>query len=281
MKEQNFVTFRDRFFTDFYLSFCSWTSGNKSQAYGPSASCFTLYLILSGNGTITSSSSNQIAAGQWMLIPPSVSADCRPAAGQPWELIRIGFSGIRAGKILTLMGLDTFLTPFHCKNTDHVRLLAEQLLTDDPSLKQILLRQSIACQILALLTENRALWPEGRHPALSSYVSLATEYVSRHYKAPLSVSQIADHLGITRNYLFTLFKGELHCSPRQYILTFRLRRACELLKHTEYSVEDIALSCGYQDPAAFSKAFRRHYGQTPGKYRKDPLTAFPLSSPPS
>ncbi len=277
MNQQNQVTYRDRFFTDFYLTFCSQLSGNKSQVWGPSPS-YTLYLVLSGNGALISADTSWIKAGQWMLIPPLISMEYRPDAGVYWELTRIGFSGRRAGQILSLMDLDTFYKPFLCKNPGQIQCLTQQLLTHDPSLEQILLRQSIACQILSSLTENQALWPEGRHPALNSYVTLATEYIGLHYKEPLTVNQIADHLGITRNYLFTLFKGELHCSPRQYILTFRLKRARELLTHTEYSVEDIALSCGYQDPAVFSKAFRRCYGQTPGQYRKSLPTP---SSPPS
>lgn len=272
--------FHDRLFTDFYISFCSRISGNKSGFFSTSPTCYTLCFVLSGKGVVTSGTASRLERGYWLLIPPGASIQCRPAAHQSWELLRIGFTGRRMGQILSLMGLDDFNTPFLCTDPDHVGLLAKELLSvpDDPSLKQILLRQSVACRILAALAEKQALWPEGRHPALNTYVTDATEYISHHYKEPLTVSQIASHLGITRNYLFTLFKGELHCSPREYILTFRMKRACELLRHTEYSVEDIALSCGYGDPDVFSRAFRKCYGQTPNRFRKNlPTASLPSS----
>ena len=58
-------------------------------------------------------------------------------------------------------------------------------------------------------------------------------------------------------------------SPQQYLMTFRLTRAAELLNTTEYSVESIAISCGYRDPAVFTKAFKRMHGLSPLKYRQN------------
>lgn len=49
---------------------------------------------------------------------------------------------------------------------------------------------------------------------------------------------------------------------------FRLTRAKEQLTLTDASVANIAMSCGYQDPQVFSKAFKQQFGITPVKYRK-------------
>lgn len=52
-------------------------------------------------------------------------------------------------------------------------------------------------------------------------------------------------------------------------MTFRITKAAELLQHTSLSVESIAISCGYQDPLVFTKAFRQMKGVSPSAYRKE------------
>ena len=52
-------------------------------------------------------------------------------------------------------------------------------------------------------------------------------------------------------------------------MTFRITKATELLQLTSLSVESIALSCGYQDPLVFTKAFRQMKKMSPSAYRKE------------
>lgn len=55
---------------------------------------------------------------------------------------------------------------------------------------------------------------------------------------------------------------------QEYLSNFRLTRAAELLKLTDYTIESIAISCGYRDPLVFAKAFKKKYGASPMRYRK-------------
>ena len=79
--------------------------------------------------------------------------------------------------------------------------------------------------------------------------------------------------GINRSYLFTLFQEHLHQSPQEYLTNFKIHRACELLRTTQYSLQNIAHSCGYKDAVVFSKAFKQVKGIAPGQYRKQCLNA--------
>ena len=76
-------------------------------------------------------------------------------------------------------------------------------------------------------------------------------------------------MGISRGYLHKLILEVLSQSPQDYLVSFRMTRGAELLSVTELSIEEIALSCGYADPLAFSKMFKRKMGVTPRQYRKD------------
>ena len=58
-------------------------------------------------------------------------------------------------------------------------------------------------------------------------------------------------------------------SPQQFLTTFRITKATELLQLTSLPVESIAFSCGYSDPMVFAKAFRQMKKMSPTAYRKE------------
>lgn len=74
---------------------------------------------------------------------------------------------------------------------------------------------------------------------------------------------MADYVCINRSYLYTLFQNYLGMSPQQFLTTFRITKARELLESTNYPIESIALSCGYSDALVFTKAFHAMKGMSP------------------
>ena len=80
---------------------------------------------------------------------------------------------------------------------------------------------------------------------------------------------MADYAGVTRGYLHTLFTRFLDQSPQDYLVSYRVTRAEQLLALTELTVEGVAQSCGYSDPLVFSKLFKKRTGQTPSAYRRE------------
>ena len=57
-------------------------------------------------------------------------------------------------------------------------------------------------------------------------------------------------------------------TPQQYIISFRVNKACELMKNFKLSICDISRSVGYDDSLAFSKIFKKQKGMSPKKYRE-------------
>ena len=103
------------------------------------------------------------------------------------------------------------------------------------------------------------------------YVHQALEYIRNNYANGITVGDVARYVALNRSYLFTLFRRVLDISPQEYLARFRLTRAQEQLILTDASVTNIAVSCGYQDPQVFSKAFKQQFGITPVKYRNQKL----------
>ena len=97
----------------------------------------------------------------------------------------------------------------------------------------------------------------------------ALRYIEDHYCDPFTIQQLADHLGLNRSYLHRIFKAVTGVSIQSYLLDYRIRQACILLKTTSLSVRVIAHSVSYIDPLYFSRIFHQKMGVSPSKYREN------------
>lgn len=94
-----------------------------------------------------------------------------------------------------------------------------------------------------------------------------TEYIEKHFRDPaLSVSEIADTLGMTASYLGSIFKKVHHRSILQYLSDLRIETAKALLKQGELKITEIAEASGYSDVYYFSKKFKKTCGCSPKTY---------------
>lgn len=101
-----------------------------------------------------------------------------------------------------------------------------------------------------------------------SYPTLAKEIIrNRLHEADLSLTSIAYTLGISSNYLSSLFAKEEGVHLKKYMQRVRIERACEQLKDESRPIHDIAACCGFADPNYFSKTFKAWKGITPREYR--------------
>ena len=77
-----------------------------------------------------------------------------------------------------------------------------------------------------------------------------------------------NHRSINRSYLHRLFKSITGVSIQDYLLDYRIRQACILLKSTDLSIRAIARLVSYIDALYFSKLFHQKKGISPSEYRK-------------
>lgn len=97
----------------------------------------------------------------------------------------------------------------------------------------------------------------------------AISYMEQHYTQPdLSNQQIADHLGVSEVYFRRLFRQAFDVTPKQYILTLRIRKAEQLLSEALLQINQISQRCGFSSVYHFSRAFHQIVGVSPSQYRE-------------
>ena len=96
----------------------------------------------------------------------------------------------------------------------------------------------------------------------------AVELMESNIEEPMSLDELAQHVGISRRQLERIFQKHLNCVPTRYYLELRLRRARELLLRSSRSIVDVAFSCGFVSPPHFSKCYRDYFGIPPREERQ-------------
>ncbi|MEL7343507.1 MAG: GlxA family transcriptional regulator [Pseudomonadota bacterium] len=85
---------------------------------------------------------------------------------------------------------------------------------------------------------------------------------------PLPIEVIAKRAGTTPRTLTRAFNAQLGAPPQTVYKRLRLMAARRHAEQSDYSITEIALRCGYEDPAAMTRAFKAEFGQTPSSYRR-------------
>ena len=127
---------------------------------------------------------------------------------------------------------------------------------------------------LALLSMLRDLisQPKQLEQPDNPKIKQCLEYIDFHISnSLLSVHLLAKWLGCHPDYLSKLFHSELNMRLNAYINDKRIALAKDTLHATNIPIADVAQSCGFQDPAYFSRQFKKHVGKTPHVFRNEAI----------
>ncbi|MGB5810170.1 MAG: AraC family transcriptional regulator [Polyangiales bacterium] len=95
------------------------------------------------------------------------------------------------------------------------------------------------------------------------------ELIHRQPENDWSVEELAKHAGMSRSSFHDRFTDLLDDSPAHYLMRWRMQRAAHLLLDSDDTLFQIAGRVGYGSEAAFSRAFKRHSGESPSVWRQD------------
>jgi AraC family transcriptional regulator, transcriptional activator of the genes for pyochelin and ferripyochelin receptors len=253
------------------------------------ADYFKLRILVSG--TLRSRSREIIASAPEALLYVSPGASREGyyiAAGEPTRMIVLH---CRPQLLTHVLGLDQKSIPSPLsslftanRNSARLRLtpspeviqVARRIMDSrhrlSPALRDRYLQTlsvELLLQVLGIL-ESRALVPSS--PSVSSReaarIHEARDYLAQHYAKPPNIAELARRIGLNRTKLKESFRQILGFTVYEYVVHLRMERAAEMLVTGDYDIAQVAYAVGYEYPANFTAAFKRHFGQLPRNWKR-------------
>jgi AraC-like DNA-binding protein len=102
-------------------------------------------------------------------------------------------------------------------------------------------------------------------------ISKALKLIQDSPESDWTMESLADSVGMSRSVFFNRFKILVGETPSNYLTSWRIRKAKELMTSNNTKIIDIAANVGYRSEAAFNRVFKIKTGKTPALYRRDLL----------
>lgn len=266
----------------------------RYSEFGQPSFCIVLdgscRLAVDGHEPIT------ISAGDFILLPttpafmissfvpaPPVYMDPHEVSGGRCELRygdQVGEAEMRSlgGSFLfdcADPGLLVSLLPtvVHVQGSDRlsqlVRLVGEESAEQKPGNEFMLSRLVEMLLIEAMRSTTAGTAPPGLLRGLGDErLAVALKAIHAQVDRPWTVAQLAKASALSRSSFFERFTRVVGVAPMEYLLSWRMEIAKDLLKREEMTVSEAAERVGYGSTSAFSVAFSRHVGQSPSRYAR-------------
>ncbi|RXZ83070.1 AraC family transcriptional regulator [Paenibacillaceae bacterium] len=235
---------------------------------------YKIHFIHGGTGVVeVGGCSYTLNAGDAFITYPHIVTYYAADTTNPWSYSWIGFTGEEIRTILSKTSLSPGCPVFPMDEqfmpSLYVRLSAAAQAEGgcELSLKAVMYAFfSVLLRTVPAAEHNMAA------PRLkSAYVEQCLRFLHAHYCENISMEMMSETLKLDRKYVSALFKRIVGMPPQQYLLHYRMSKACSLLAETSCTIGEISRSVGYPDPLLFSRMFKKVKGCSPKLYRQQYL----------
>lgn len=211
----------------------------------------------------------EVAAGHMVLYRPGESQQYYYYAKDAPEVYWIHFSGCEASTILDKIGFsDTHILA--CGMSFHYPELFRQIILE-LQLKRPCFEELLCFylqQIFTKIHRNQLESSAGKYRNVED-MEAAVHFFNEFFAKNISVEQYAEDQHMSVSWFIRRFKHYMGMTPMQYITSIRINKAKELLKNTDYSIQEVSSLSGYENQLYFSRIFRKQTGYSPSRYRRE------------
>lgn len=278
MSEVIFSVFPSENFVDLGLYQFGWEQCDPSHSFGPAArNHYLFHFCLSGTGTLYADNSKgateiwQIKSGQGFMIFPHQVCTYIADHEIPWEYVWIEFDGLRAKETVELAGLSVDQPVYKARYKDILETMKQEMLyiVNHKSESPFHLIGHLYLFIDSFVRSSTSGQVSKGNSLRDFYIKEAFSYIEQNFQNDISIEDISAFCGLNRSYFGKIFRENTGKSPQDFLISYRMTKATELLKLTNLSVGDIGNAVGYPNQLHFSRAFKNTYGISPRQWRNE------------
>ena len=276
MSDLLFSVFPNENFVDLGLYQYGWEQCAPAHSFGPAArNHYIFHYVISGTGTLLADDENgntitwQVKSGQgFMLFPGQVTTYIADSTLQ-WEYNLVEFDGLLAREIVTTEGLSLNHPIYHASSKELRNQMMEEMLylSRHPEESPFHLIGHLYLFLDYFMRSASTVHVKQNGSIRDFYIKEALSYIEQNFQNDISIEDISAFCGLNRSYFGKIFHDTIGRSPQEFLISYRMTKAAELLKITSLSIADIGNAVGYPNQLHFSRAFKNVYGISPRNWR--------------
>ena len=224
------------------------------------------HYVVRGKGTFTIRGvTYHLKRGDCFYIPPREVPTYSPDPEDPWIYEWVGIGGSRATSIIESVEISGSSPVIHDEGL-HLKPYFDGLATEylrHGKMNLYCLGQALC--FLGYLIQGLRGETEEEDPK-QAHLQMAKEYINNNYQFPITVADVAKNVGITANYLSSLFHDYEGMSTKSYLIKVRMEKAATILRSGAYKIKEAGMMSGYKDQLHFSSEFRKYHGVCPSEF---------------
>ena len=207
-------------------------------------------------------------AGHIVLYRPGVSQLYEYFLEDSAEVCWVHFTGYEAGALMDKTGFADTIS-LYCGASPAFQELFRQMIRE-LQLKRPCFEEFLTLYLQQLLAEvqRSRLEVSSIHYRCSKEIAAAIHYFNEAFAREINIEDYALSQHMSVCWFIRSFKRYTGVTPLQYITTIRINKARELLKDSDYSVQEIGSLVGYDNQLYFSRMFKKQTGCSPSQYRE-------------
>jgi AraC-like DNA-binding protein len=236
---------------------------------------YAVYLVVDGYGTYNLGGADfSIKKDDIFVMYPNVPVRCSADKAESLQLQAVSFDGVDARLLLNAAGFEPknpvrTLDPHTADSISKVMtgIYAWRGQEIYSTIQSTALIYAMLSALVKCASWDQSAMPPGWTGTV--HFQKALDYINSNYSRPINVTDIADHVNLSRSRLYRVFMQQIFISPQQYLTEFRIREAIRLLETRSGSIKEIAAAVGIEDALYFSNLFKQITGKSPKNYMKD------------
>ena len=252
-------------YSDIGMYYCGKRIDTFNHVYGPGIRNYYLFVLVNkGEATFFHRSERiKLKAHDMLVMCPGERIHY--VADTPWSIQWVGLYGRTVENYMRELSVDGDHPIIHIEHYYELEQVLEKLYqismerTEYAKCKQI----ELIYRFFSFLLQNSTKQSEYD---MSESAKIIIDY---NFFRAITVQEIAHTLHMDSAYLTRIFTQKYGIAPKEYLIDRKIEYAKKLLRESDASIKEIAISVGYDDQLYFSRIFKKKEGLPPLKYRRD------------
>ena len=253
--------------SDIGMYYCGKRIDSINHSYGPEIRNYYLFVLVNKGeasffhreGTI------RLKAHDMLVMCPGERIHY--VSDTPWSIQWVGLYGLTVENYMRELSVDGDRPIIHVEQYCEMEQVLEELYqindyrTEYCRCKQI----ELIYRFFSLLLRKSS---KPSKPSNYDIAESAKKIIDYNFGQDMTVREISNSLHVDSAYLTRKFTQKYGTAPKEYLIYLRMENAKRLLRETDVSIKEIAISIGYADQLYFSRMFKKKTGVSPLEYRK-------------